>query len=126
LKLAETLGPEDLDQTEVAEIVRTIVRLTGEGGSVDYAAVLEALEADSDRELLTSIAFRDEPIEGDVEDCLWACRLERSKHKHRAAVRQIGELEKTGSTDATERPSDEVDRMLTRVQELARQRDTLH
>jgi len=126
LKLAEKLGPEDLERTEVAGIVRTIVRLTGEGGAVDYAAVLEALEADSDRELLTSIAFRDEPIEGDVEDCLWACQQERSKHKHKAAVRQIGELENTKSTDETERPSDEVDRMLTRVQELARQRDALH
>jgi hypothetical protein len=48
------------------------------------------------------------------------------KHKHKAAVRQLGELEKTKSTDPTERPSDEVDRMLTQLQELARQRDALH
>jgi DNA primase len=126
LKLAKTLGPEDLEETEVAGIVHTIVRLTGEGRSIDYAAVLEALETDSDRELLTSIAFREEPIEGDVEDCLWACQQERSKHKHKAAVRELGELEKKGSSDATERPSDEVDRMLIKVLELARQRDTLH
>lgn len=125
-KLAQTLTPEDLEQTEVAGIVRTIVRLTGEERPIDYAAVFEALEADTDRELLTSIAFRDDPIEGDVEDCLWACRQERLKHKQKAAVREIGEIEKTKSTDATERPSDEVDRMLTRVQELARQRDALH
>lgn len=126
LKLAQTLGPEDLEKTEVAGIVRMIVRLSGEGSPVDYAAVFEALETDTDRELLTSIAFRDEPIEGDVEDCLWACRQERLKNQHKAAVRQIGELEKTKSTDATKRPSDEVDRMLIRAQELARQRDSLH
>jgi DNA primase len=126
MKLAEVLGPDDLEQTQVAGIVRTIVRLTGEGGTVDYAAVLEALEADGDRELLTSIAFREEPIEGDVEDCLWACRQERLKQKHKAVVRQLGELEQRKATDETERPSDEVDRMLARVQELARQRDALH
>jgi hypothetical protein len=126
VKLAQTLGPEDLEQTEVAGIVHAIVRLSGEGRSIDYSAVLDALETDTDRELLTSIAFRDEPIEGDVEDCLWACRQDRLKHKQKAAVRQLGELEKARSADATERPSDEVDRMLIKVQELARQRDTLH
>ena len=41
-------------------------------------------------------------------------------------IESTGELEKSSSTDETERPSDEVDRMLTQVQELARQRDALH
>jgi len=125
-RLVEVLEPEDLEGTRIAGIVRTIARLTEEGATVDHATILDALESDEDRDVLTSIAFRDEPAEGNVEDCLWACRQDRLKHQHTAAVRRLGELGREAAAGKAQRISEDVDRMLSEVQELARQRDTLH
>jgi DNA primase len=125
--LAETLDPQDLDETEVAGIVRTILGMGREEQPVDYPAVLSALESETDRDLLATIAFRDEPDEGPgVEDCLCASRRDRLSRLEREAVRQLGEVEKSGSGGSDDRPSDDVDRWLSQVQELAKQRDLLH
>ncbi len=118
---------EELDGTAVAGIVGTIVGMARDGKTIDYAAVHSALGSEAERELLTSIAFRDEPEDGpDVEDCLCAIRRERLKGLQGKAVRELGELQNTQPASPSERSSADVDRLLSEVQELARQRDALH
>ncbi len=86
------------------------------GAKVEYPVVRDALEQDSDRDLLTRIAFREEPEEGPtVDDCLSAFRRQRLTMESKRLRREIGDLQQ-----------DTVDRQLTRLQELARQRDALH
>jgi DNA primase len=112
---AATLDASDLQGHAVAPIVQTILRLHGEGRPVDAPSVLQALEDDALRELLTRIAFRDEPAEGPgVEDCLFAFRRERLLRQGRELLRGIGSAD----------PGD-VDRQLSEWQRLARQRDEL-
>jgi hypothetical protein len=110
----------------VAGIVRTIRQLIEEGTPIDYSTVLQSLTDETDRELLTGIAFRDDPVEGSVEDCLWACKRDRLKRMQWEAVRQLGELENGPTDDRTETSTEDVNEMLSRVQEIARQRDALH
>jgi hypothetical protein len=119
---AATLDPADLEGTEVASIVEKILELERENERVDYPTVLKALPDEDDRDLLTRIAFRDEPEDGPtVEDCLVAFRRQRLTRETRQARREIGAL--VGS-DSEVAPS-EVDRRLKRLEELARQRDGL-
>jgi DNA primase len=124
LLMAGGIEWEDLAGTEVVSIIETILRLTKEGKQVDYPEVLSALEGESDRDLLTQIAFREEPEEGpSVEDCLWACRRQRLAREGREVTREIGAIQ-SGKV----RPADvaDVDERLMHLQKLAKQRDALY
>ena len=116
------LQDDDIAGTQVARIVHTILRLERQGTRVDYPGVLQALEDDIDRSLLTRIAFQEEPEEGPgVADCLWALRRQRLARESRAEARNLAKLQQeAGTADAAE-----VTKRLVRVQELARQRDAL-
>ena len=103
-------------------------------------------EDEADKELLTRIAFADEPEDGpSVEDCLWAFKRQRLTREGRAVRRRIGAKLKTEpmpaaaeaalaaedtTADAPGAPNpqddpDDVDAQLMRLQQLARQRDAL-
>jgi DNA primase len=106
----------DLEGSQILPILRVIVDLAQGGAKVEYPVVRDALEQDSDRDLLTRIAFREEPEEGPtVDDCLSAFRRQRLTMESKRLRREIGDLQQ-----------ETVDRQLTRLQELARQRDALH
>jgi len=89
------------------------------GTSVDG----RALDGDHERDLLTRIAFRQEPEEGPgVEDCLWACRRERLERKRREVVREIGKLQQSpGETGV----ASQLDERLAELQRIAQRRDSL-
>jgi len=113
----------DVEGTQVLPIVRAIVDLARREARVDFPAVMDAMTDDAHRDLLTRIAFRDEPEEGPtVDECLSALRRQKLKREETTLRRQIGEWQKRKPGD--EPPAD-VDRQLTRLQELARQRDAL-
>jgi len=106
--------PED---TQVRPIVRAIQALVERGAAVDHPAALAELADEADQELLTWIAFRDEPEAGpSVEDCLWTLRKERLARESRLETQQIQEGWRAGA---------DVDQRLTRALEIARQRDAL-
>ena len=109
----------------MAGIVRTVLRLEQEGSEISYPTVLESLDGAEDREVLTGIAFRDDPMEGSVEDCLWACNQERLRQEQRETVRRLGRMEKDEPAEEDQPTTESVNEMLLRVQELARQRDAL-
>ncbi len=112
---ADRFDPGDLEGSAVARIVDTVLELDGKSERVDYPLVLAALDDEKDRELLTRIAFREEPDEGpNVEDCLCAFKRQRLTRESRAVLREIGT---SGETD--------IDDQLLRVQELAKQRESL-
>ena len=117
--------PEDVDLTDLAgsrvePIVRLIVERAFEGKTVDYPTILDALEDEADRTLLTGIAFREEPDDGPgVDDCLAALRRRRLAREEKQLAREIGDLQKGAVSTA------EIDKQLLRLQELARQRDSL-
>jgi DNA primase len=117
------LDPAELEGTRVLSIVRTIVDLARREAQVDHPTVLNALTDETDRELLTRIAFRDEPEEGPtMDDCLSAFRRQKLTREGKRLRRQISDLQRRESGD--EPPAD-VDVQLTRLQELARRRDAL-
>ena len=118
----DELDPEDLAQTEVAPIIDTIFRLAREGGQVDHPTVLSALSGETERDLFTRIAFREEPEAGPtVEDCLWTCRRERLQRRGKEVASEIGRLQKAAGS-----PGDSsLDERLAELQRLARQRDAL-
>ncbi len=110
----DQLEPRDLDGSPVAGIVQVVVELTRGGEGFSYAAVLDALDDDEQRQLLTKITFRDEPDEGPgVADCLQTLHRRRLERDRRSEGRKLA----TAGTD--------VDQHLRRIQELARQRDAL-
>jgi DNA primase len=116
-RAGEELEPKDLEGTRVERIVRTILRLAGEGTGVDYPELFKALEQEEDRDLLTRIAFREEP-EGEldeVDDCLRSLRRQRLMRERRALQREI---ERTADSDS-------LNSLLVRTQQLARQIDAL-
>jgi DNA primase len=116
-KASADLDPGDLAGTRVAGIVRTILRLVGEGKGVDYPTVFSALEDDDDKEILTRIAFREEP-EGEadeMEDCIRSLRKQR-------LMREQSELQKQIRTAAD---AAAINTLLDRTQQLARQIDAL-
>ena len=136
----------DLEGTVVVGIVREILRRTSTGESIDHPELLAALDDEADKELLTRIAFVDEPEDGpSVEDCLWAFKRQRLTREGRAVRRRIGAKLKTepmpaaaeaalaaedATADAPGAPNpqddpDDVDAELMRLQQLARQRDAL-
>lgn len=121
-RLEAGFDPVDLQGTEVLPVVQAIVGLRREGKPVDYPSVLDALQEEADRDLLTRIAFRDEPDEGpNVEDCLWAFKRQRLAREKRKVRREIGELQQTQGQISTA----ELDRRLMHLQQLARQRDAI-
>jgi len=123
-RCAERLDWDDLEGSPVRTLVRTILDRDARGERVDPPALLEALEHEADRELLTRIAFRDEPEPGPtVEDCLEVFRRQRLQRDTVAEVRELRKRQDKGSGSATD-PVD-VDERLRRLQELARQRDRL-
>lgn len=122
LRWSEELDPVDLKATRIAPIVETILGMTRDGASVDAPAVLAAMEDDkASCELLTRIAFRDEPEEGpDVEDCLWAFRRASLQREGRKVVREMTDIKTDAADDA------DVNQRLLRIQQLAKQRDALY
>ena len=111
------LDPGDLDGTRVADIVGTILRLVKDGRDVDYTTLFSALERDEDRDLLTRIAFRNEP-EGEVaevEGCLCSLRRQRLVRERKKLQRQIQTIADPAAIDA----------LLMETQQLARQIDAL-
>jgi DNA primase len=123
-KLAAEPDPAEIAGSVVAPILTTVLRLTREGLAIDLPSVLDALPTDEDRELLTRIAFLDEPEDGPgAEDCLCSFRREALAREQKAAIRRIGRMqaEPTTETDAAQ-----TDRWLEHVQSLARARDALH
>jgi DNA primase len=111
------LEPADLAGTRVERIVDAILRHGKEGKEVELPEVLESLDAEEDRELLTWIAFREGPevLADEVEDCVKAIRRERLVRERRELQRAI---ERTADPAA-------VGALLLRKQELGRQIDAL-
>jgi len=117
------LNPAELEDTQVLPIVRMIIELARGGAQVDHPTVLSALTDETDRELLTLIAFRDEPEQGPtVDDCLSAFRRQKLTREGKRLRRKISDLQ---SRKPGDEPPDNVDGQLARLQELARQRDAL-
>jgi DNA primase len=87
----ETLEPADLEGTSVGAILRCLLRLPEAGMHLDHATVLADLESESDRELLTRIAFREEAESGleDVDRCIEALRHGRFKKEGREVQNAI-------------------------------------
>ncbi len=118
----------ELDLAELAgcgvrSIVGAIIELARQGASVDCPALLEALEDEADRSLLMRIAFRDDGTgQPTVDDCLAAFRRERLALEGQRLRREIGDLQRRGPADT---PPADMDRQLTRLQDLARRRDAL-
>lgn len=112
----------DLEATMIAPIVASILDLTRQEKRVDASAVSERL-SDEDSQLLTRILFRDEPQEGaTIEECLNTFQRERITREERRAVRELG---RESNNEDVSSDSEELDRQLMHVQQLARQRDAL-
>ncbi len=121
-RLAGSIDETDLAATHIAPIVAAILDLTRRDKRVDASAVFEQL-SDTDTQRLTRILFRDEPQEGPtIEDCLHAFQRDRLIREERRAIRELGRESKT---DDDSSDSEELDRRLMHVQQLARQRDAL-
>jgi DNA primase len=113
---------DELVGTRIEPVVSAILDLERAGHPVDAPAVLDALEGEGERELVTQVLFRDEPVEGPgVRECLQALRLRRLARQSREEAAGIARLQTVG----LERHSVEIDDRLLRVQELARRRDAL-
>jgi len=111
---------DDLAGSRVLPLVRAIVELARQGREVGYTSVLDALEDEDDRALLTSLAFREEPEPGPTAaDCLEALRRRRLAREGREVRRTIGEMQRVAGSP------DEVERQLRHLQQLVRQRDAL-
>ncbi len=111
------LEPPDLEETRIGGVVNAIFRHAGQGEEVDLPALLESLESDEDRDLLTAIAFREGPEARaeEVGDCVRALRRERLVRERRDLQRAI---ERTADPAA-------MDALLLRKQQLGRQIDAL-
>jgi DNA primase len=112
----ETLDPADLEGTRVGLILKSLLDVDAAGGEVDYPRVIAELEREEDRELLTRIAFREEP-EGtadEVDRCLDVLRRGRLRREGRDLQREI-----------EQQPSATVDELLETKLRLARQIDAL-
>ena len=121
-RLAESIDETDLEATNIAPIVASILDLTRQEKRVNASAVFERL-SEKDTQLLTRILFRDEPEEGPtIEDCLNTFQRERIAREERLALRELGRESKNEDVSSD---SEELDRQLMRVQQLARQRDAL-
>jgi hypothetical protein len=97
----EVLQPADLADTRIGTIVRTILELDAKALPVDGPIVVDALEDEGDRDLLTRIAFREEAPGGadEVDGCLQTLRKVRLKKEHRAESRELGALSRDDQTE---------------------------
>jgi len=113
----EVLEPSDLAGTRVGTLVATILDLDREGLPVDGPLVVDALTDEADRDLLTRIAFRDEPPGGadEVDGCLVTLRNTRLKKEHRAESRELDALSR-----------DDQDRRLQKLMKLGHEMDAPH
>jgi DNA primase len=113
----ESLESEDLEGSQVSNIVATLLRLSRDGAPVAHDALFDALTDETDRNLLTRIAFSDEPTgrPQDLEDCVRVLRKERLVRERRN-LRQ--DIEKTADAAA-------LDSLLARKQRLDQQIDAL-
>ena len=114
----EPLGLEakDLEGTRVAAIVGTILKLRNDG-DVDYPMVLDALESEEDRKILTRIAFREAAEESgaNLGACIQVLKRERLARERRDLQKEI---ERAADPNA-------VDALLLRKLELGKQIDAL-
>ena len=114
----EALGLEgqDLEGTRVARIVETILRLRSEGGA-DYPRVLDALETEEDKRILTRIAFREgaEETGTDLLACVQVLKRDRLARERRDVQKEIEQAADPTALDA----------LLLRKQQLGRQIDGL-
>jgi DNA primase len=96
----ETLRHGDLDGTGVATIVTTILDLDGRGLPVAGPLVVDALDDEADRALLTRIAFRDDAPGGasELEGCLVTLRSSRLRKQHKEETRKLDELARDEQT----------------------------
>jgi DNA primase len=118
------IDPVDLEESAVERIVTKILGLAAADRPADVPTLLAELDDDADRELLTRIAFRDEPEEGPgVEDCLVPFRRRRLARERSSLRREIEPRPEPGAPAAN---PDDLNRNLERLQQLARQRDQLH
>lgn len=117
-----------LEGTPVCTIVETILRLTRENKRVDHPAVLAELEErPADCELLTRMAFDDEPETGPgIEDCLCAFEREKLQRLGVHAVREIGKLQVGEVGEDLPEKKEDINERLLRMQQIARQRDALY
>ena len=106
---------DDLEAAaRVAPIVRTILDLDGRGLPVNGPLVVDALDDEDDRNLLTLLAFRDEAPGGpeEVDGCLESLRSHRMKKQ----------LKDSGRGMVTLQREEETKRLLERMN-LGRQLD---
>ncbi len=97
----EVLDPTDLAGTCVGTIVRTILELDAQGLPVEGPLVVDALEGEADRELLTRVAFRDEAPGGadELDGCLVTLRKTRLKKEHSDERRELDALSRDDQTE---------------------------
>jgi DNA primase len=107
----------DLEHTRVAAIVRAILDVDAGGLPVDGPLVVDALSEETDRELLTRIAFRNEAPGGadEVDGCLEMLKHVRWKKESRDVAR---------AAEAVDR--DEQTERLRRLMDLGRRMDAPH
>jgi len=113
----EVLEPTDLAETRVGTIIKTILDLDLAGLPVEGPLVVDALEDEADRELLTRIAFRDEAPGGadEVDGCLVTLRKTRLKKEHRDESRELDTLSR-----------DDQNRKLLKLMKLGHEMDAPH
>jgi DNA primase len=95
------LEPSDLAETRVGTIIEVILDLDRKGLPVAGPLVVDALEDEADRELLTRIAFRDEAPGGaeELDGCLHTLRKTRLKKEHRDESRELDALSRDDQTE---------------------------
>jgi DNA primase len=113
----EVLEPSDLAGTQVGTIIKTILDLDEAGLPVQGPFVIDALEDEADRELLTRISFRDEAPGGaaEVDGCLVTLRKTRLKKEHRAESRELDALSR-----------DDQNERLLKLMKLGQEMDAPH
>ncbi len=113
----EVLEPSDLAGTRVGTIIKTILDLDLAGLPVKGPLVIDALEDEADRELLTRISFRDEAPGGatEVDGCLVTLRKTRLKKEHRDESRELDALSR-----------DDQDQRLLKLMKLGHEMDAPH
>ncbi len=97
----EVLDPDDLEGTRVRTIISVILDLDRQGMQVSGPQVVDALEQETDRELLTRIAFREDAPGGadELDGCLITLRKARLKKEHSAERRDLETLSRDDQTD---------------------------
>ncbi len=110
------LDAEDLEGTRVAAIVGTILKLRNDG-EANYPKVLDALESDEDKKILTRIAFRDvaDDAGANLGACVQVLKRDRLSRERRDIQKEIERAEDPTAMDA----------LLLRKLQLGKQIDAL-